>query len=80
VKKLALHPEALAVESFATVAGEDRRAGTVRAYDKTNDYATCLCSAAYDTPCCSVERPTCGGQATCLTSCNAGGPCTCPLP
>jgi hypothetical protein len=74
MKKLALAPETLAVESFATIAGGGTRAGTVRARDDAYG------SADYNTQCCSVERPTCAGQATCLTSCNAGGPCTCPLP
>ncbi|HET7461029.1 MAG TPA: hypothetical protein VFJ82_07265 [Longimicrobium sp.] len=79
MSKLRLDPEGLRVDTFATVATA-ARAGTVRAHDKTYDYDTCLCSAAYDTPCCTVDVPTCNGQATCLTSCNAGGPCTCPLP
>ncbi|HET7234221.1 MAG TPA: hypothetical protein VFJ16_29680 [Longimicrobium sp.] len=78
--KLRLDPEGLRVDTFAT-ASTAAPAGTVRAHDKTYDYDTCLCgSAAYDTPCCTVDKPTCNGQATCLTSCNAGGPCTCPLP
>ena len=79
MRKVKLDPDGLRVDTFATVAAPPEPVGTVRAHDKTNDYDTCLCSAAYDTPCCSVEQPTCG-QATCITSCNAAGPCTCPYP
>lgn len=79
MRKLKLAVETLAVESFPT-GSEPAAAGTVRAYDKTLQYDTCACSADYHTQCCTAADPTCGTEATCLTSCNAGGPCTCPYP
>jgi hypothetical protein len=90
MKKLTLALEALSVESFQTVPGAGRGAGTVQAHDKTLAWDTCGCSAAYDTPCCSAAYdtpcctaadptcdPSCNPCDTCDTSC-AGGPyCDC---
>ena len=79
MKKLRLAVDTLRVESFRTDAAPPA-AGTVRGHDKTADFDTCACSADYNTQCCTAADPTCGTEATCLTSCNAGGPCTCPYP
>ncbi|HEX8244659.1 MAG TPA: hypothetical protein VF541_14230 [Longimicrobium sp.] len=79
MKKLKLAVDTLAVESFR-IDGGAATPGTVRAHDKTLQYDTCGCSADYNTQCCTAADPTCGTEATCRTSCNAGGPCTCPYP
>jgi hypothetical protein len=88
MKKLTLAVDTLHVESFR-IEGAAPAAGTVRGNDKTAAFDTCGCSADYNTQCCSADYhtqcctaadPTCGTEATCLTSCNAGGPCTCPYP
>ena len=81
MKKLTLALKALSVESFQTVPGEGRGAGTVQAHGNTHAWDSCGCSAAYDTPCCTAADPTCDPSCdpcdTCDTSC-AGGPyCDC---
>jgi len=79
MKKLRLAVDTLRVESFRIDAVAPA-AGTVRGNDKTADFDSCGCSADFHTQCCTAADPTCGTEATCLTSCNAGGPCTCPFP
>jgi hypothetical protein len=94
MKKLRLHVESLAVETFETVVQEDPR-GTVAAHADTDpescDYS---CHSLWPSDCCTADltcpascggscywtcRATCDGHFTCGATCGHTEPNVCPI-